>query len=197
MESSGAGWPLSPALSLAGLAVTALAVHVVLAVRRHGLVHAWQKSVARKGSFTSSWVHAWAMVSLQAKRDSGASAQQIHYHTNQLYGASLSASVRESPTPTIHPLAPRPPRRLRRSRRRSCFLIPLHPRACLAITLIGGTPLFGCWHACARVRGPARDTRMPVVCVAGWFYRKTGEKHSPEKKRERYQQMRDMYREPG
>lgn len=76
------------ATAVAGAGSLLLMVHVLWAWHRYGgFVTAWRKSVARNGSFTASWVHAWAMLSLSSKQqEPGVSAKEIQHHTNQLYG---------------------------------------------------------------------------------------------------------------
>jgi hypothetical protein len=52
--------------ALLGAALLALTLHVGYMVRKFGLWTSWQKSVARKGSYTSGVYHLWAVWTLRA-----------------------------------------------------------------------------------------------------------------------------------
>lgn len=47
--------------AIARSAIAILAVHIMLHCSKHGLAIAWQKSIARKGSWTASLYHFFAM----------------------------------------------------------------------------------------------------------------------------------------
>jgi hypothetical protein len=67
------------------LALSALALHVGYMVYKFGLWVSWQKSVARKNSYTSGVYHLWAIYRLRSTQAKGASEHEADRLSRNLH----------------------------------------------------------------------------------------------------------------